>query len=108
MRGIDMRAASYAEFGAARDVLKVGEVETPEPRAGEVRVRLATSGVNPSDVKQRARAVIRKVDFPVIPHSDGAEISMPWAQASLRVGSVSACGYTTPSSCVPTAPRPNT
>jgi NADPH2:quinone reductase len=69
-----MRAASYSEFGSARDVLKVGEVKTPEPRAGEVRVRLATSGVNPSDVKQRARAVARSIAFPVVPHSDGAGI----------------------------------
>jgi NADPH2:quinone reductase len=69
-----MRAASYSAFGAARDVLKIGELETPEPLEGEVRVRLATSGVNPSDVKQRASLVPRKVDFPVIPHSDGAGI----------------------------------
>jgi NADPH:quinone reductase len=37
-----------------------------------VRVRLATSGVNPSDVKSRA-GLTRKIAFPrVIPHSDGA------------------------------------
>jgi NADPH2:quinone reductase len=37
-----------------------------------VRVRLLTSGVNPSDVKSRA-GLTRKIAFPrVIPHSDGA------------------------------------
>jgi NADPH2:quinone reductase len=37
-----------------------------------VRVRLRTSGVNPSDVKSRA-GLTRKIAFPrVIPHSDGA------------------------------------
>ncbi len=67
-----MRAAYYETNGAAGDVLKVGEVETPKPGAGEVRVRLATSGVNPSDVKSRA-GLTRKIAFPrVIPHSDGA------------------------------------
>ena len=67
-----MRAASYEKNGPARDVLRVGEVETGEPGRGEVRVRLATSGVNPSDVKSRA-GVNRKIAFPrVIPHSDGA------------------------------------
>jgi NADPH:quinone reductase len=67
-----MRAAYYETNGAADKVLTVGEVETPRPAAGEVQVRLATSGVNPSDVKTRA-GTVRKIAFPrVIPHSDGA------------------------------------
>src|ERR1700752_787616 len=67
-----MRAAWYEKNGAANEVLHVGEVETPKPGPGEVRVRLATSGVNPSDVKTRA-GTVRKIAFPrVIPHSDGA------------------------------------
>ena len=67
-----MRAAYYETNGAARAVLRVGEVETPKPGRGEVRVRLAVSGVNPSDVKSRA-GLTRKIAFPrVIPHSDGA------------------------------------
>ena len=36
------------------EVLHVGEVETPKPGPGEVRIKLKTSGVNPSDVKTRA------------------------------------------------------
>ena len=67
-----MRAAFYEKNGAARDVLRIGEIETPQPAAGEVRVRLFTSGINPSDVKSRA-GLTRKIGFPrVIPHSDGA------------------------------------
>ena len=67
-----MRAAFYETNGAAADVLRVGEVATPSPGPGEVRVRLKTSGVNPSDVKSRA-GLTRKIAFPrVIPHSDGA------------------------------------
>jgi NADPH2:quinone reductase len=67
-----MRAVYYERNGTARDVLQVAEVETPQPGPGEVRVRLAASGVNPSDVKSRA-GVTRKIAFPrVIPHSDGA------------------------------------
>lgn len=67
-----MRAAYYEQNGPARDVLKVGEVETPRPGRGEVRVKLVTSGVNPSDVKARSGAT-RKIAYPrVIPHSDGA------------------------------------
>lgn len=69
-----MKAAYYEANGSARDVLRVGEVETPRPGAGEVRVRLATSGVNPSDVKSR-QGTARKIAFPrVIPQSDGAGV----------------------------------
>ena len=69
-----MQAAYYEQNGAARDVLKLGEVDTPRPGPGEVRVRLATSGVNPSDVKARSGAT-RKIAYPrVIPHSDGAGV----------------------------------
>jgi len=67
-----MRAAYYERNGAAREVLRVADVDTPDPGPGEVRVRLVTSGVNPSDVKGRA-GLTRKIAFPrVIPHSDGA------------------------------------
>ncbi len=72
-----MRAAFYERNGPAPEVLKLGEVDTPRPGPGEVRIKLATSGVNPSDVKARSGAT-RKIAYPrVIPHSDGAgEIDM--------------------------------
>jgi NADPH2:quinone reductase len=55
-------------------VLRLGEVPVPQPGAGEVRVKLMTSGVNPSDVKSREGRT-RKIAFPrVIPHSDGAGV----------------------------------
>src|SRR5262249_5636733 len=67
-----MRAAYYESNGPARAVLRVEEVEAAEPGPGEVRVRLHTSGVNPSDVKNRA-GITRTIAFPrVIPHGDGA------------------------------------
>ena len=67
-----MRVAYYEANGSAREVLRVAEVETPQPGRGEVRVKLLASGVNPSDVKSRA-GINRKIAFPrVIPHSDGA------------------------------------
>lgn len=72
-----MRAAYYERNGTAREVLVLGDIETPRPGPGEVRVKLKTSGVNPSDVKSREGRT-RKIAFPrVIPHSDGAgEIDM--------------------------------
>jgi NADPH2:quinone reductase len=69
-----MRAAYYEVNGAARDVLRVGEVETPSPGPGEVRVKIAASGINPSDVKAREGRT-RKIAYPrVIPHSDAAGV----------------------------------
>ena len=69
-----MRAAYYEQNGSARDVLRVGDVETPQAGPGEVRVKLATSGVNPSDVKSRQGST-RKIAWPrLIPQSDGAGV----------------------------------
>src|SRR5215470_11886724 len=68
-----MRAAYYTEQGAAHDVLRLGEQPTPVPGPGEVRVRLRTSGVNPSDWKVRRGGFGRGLLAPlIIPHSDGA------------------------------------
>ncbi len=69
-----MRAAYYEQNGSAREVLRVAEVETPQAGPCEVRVKLAASGVNPSDVKARQGAT-RKIAWPrLIPHSDGAGV----------------------------------
>ena len=70
-----MRAAVYEKTGAARDVLSIADLPTPTPNAGEVRVKLACSGVNPSDVKSRAGLRSKTLPFPkIIPHSDGAGV----------------------------------
>ena len=67
-----MQAAFYERTGPAREVLQLGELPTPEPGAGEVRVRVLWSGVNPSDVKTRAGLRNPTLPYPrVIPHSDG-------------------------------------
>jgi NADPH2:quinone reductase len=68
-----MKAAWYEKQGAARDVLVVGEMDDPPPRAGEVRIRIAFSGVNPGDVKKREDAFGVGMPYPrVIPQSDGS------------------------------------
>lgn len=67
-----MRAAYYDQFGPP-GVIAYGELPKPEPRSGEVLVRIAASGINPSDTKRRAgwgNAV-----WPghrIVPHCDGA------------------------------------
>ena len=70
-----MKAAFYTRLGPAAEVLQVAELADPEPAAGEVRVRLEWSGVNPSDVKSRRGLRSPVMPFArVIPHSDGAGI----------------------------------
>jgi NADPH2:quinone reductase len=65
-----MKAVWYTQHGPAPEVLQWGDLPTPSAGPGEVRVRLLTSGVNPSDVKsRRARPV---ADPRIVPHSDGA------------------------------------
>ena len=68
-----MRAAWYERQGAAREVLKVGEMADPTPGHGDVRIRIAASGINPGDIKKRQNAFGYGMPHPrVIPHSDGA------------------------------------
>ncbi|MEM9270889.1 MAG: NADPH:quinone reductase, partial [Pseudomonadota bacterium] len=72
-----MRAITYTRFGAASDVLTLEDLPKPSPAPGEVLVRLACSGVNPSDIRARAggRPGVTKPPFPkIIPHSDGAGV----------------------------------
>lgn len=70
-----MRAVWYEKLGPARDVLTAGTMPDPEPGPGEVRVRIAFSGVNPSDVKRRGGTTVSKMPFPrVIPDMDGSGI----------------------------------
>ena len=68
-----MRAVWYDRQGPANEVIVQGELPTPEPGTGEVRVRLEASGVNPSDTYRRRGAV--PAEYPrVIPNSDGAGV----------------------------------
>lgn len=69
-----MRAALYRRTGKADEVLSVEEIETPEPAPGWVRVRIACSGVNPTDWKSRAGITGGEPDGFQIPHHDGAGV----------------------------------
>ena len=69
-----MRAALYDRHGAAREVLRVEDLERPVPGPGEVRVRVEVSGINPTDWKSRSGATPRPVDGFQIPHHDGAGV----------------------------------
>ena len=69
-----MRAALYDRYGPAAEVLRVEEVDRPEPGPGEVRVRIEVSGINPTDWKSRAGATPRPIDGFQIPHHDGTGV----------------------------------
>jgi NADPH:quinone reductase len=69
-----MRAAVYSSLGDS-SVLEVVDRDLPEPHWGEVRVRLAVAGVNPTDWKFRAGATASELPFPeIVPGQDGAGV----------------------------------
>ena len=68
-----MIAATYAATGGS-DVLSVGEVQTPAPGPGEVLVRLAVAGVNPTDWKSRAGTTGDVAFAFQVPGQDGAGV----------------------------------
>lgn len=55
-------------------MLRIEDVDRPEPGPGEVLVRVRASGVNPTDFKTRAGATPRPIDEFQIPNQDGAGI----------------------------------
>ncbi|SHL52219.1 NADPH2:quinone reductase [Pseudonocardia thermophila] len=69
-----MRAAVYHAPGRAADVLEVVDLEVPEPGPGQVRVRITTSGINPTDWKTRAGLTRRRPDGFQVPHHDGTGV----------------------------------
>src|SRR5215471_12000943 len=68
-----MKAILVHEFGGP-DVLRLEEVPTPRPGAGEVLVRVHAAGVNPYDTYMRAGTYEQKPPLPYTPGSDGAGI----------------------------------
>jgi len=69
-----MKAASYDHYGPAAEVLRVSDVERPEPGPGEVLVKVAVSAINPTDWKSRSGATPRPIDGFQVPHHDGAGV----------------------------------
>ena len=69
-----MKAVWYEELGPADKVLQFGELPDPQPLAGEVRVAVHVSGVNPIDVKKRLGGRGTIASARVVPHFDGAGV----------------------------------
>jgi NADPH2:quinone reductase len=68
-----MQAIRVAQFGAP-EVLKLEEVPTPTPAAGQVLVHVRAAGVNPYDTYMRAGTYAIKPQLPYTPGSDAAGV----------------------------------
>jgi NADPH:quinone reductase len=75
-----MKAILVREFGGP-EVLRLEEVPTPQPTAGQVLVRIHAVGVNPYDTYMRNGAYAIKPHLPYTPGSDGAGVVEAVGQA---------------------------
>jgi NADPH2:quinone reductase len=66
-----MKAIVVHEFGGP-EVLRLEEIPTPRPAAGQVLVRIHAAGVNPYDTYMRNGTYAIKPQLPYTPGSDGA------------------------------------
>lgn len=66
-----MKAIQVHQFGGP-EVLKLGEIPTPKPAAGQVLVRIHGAGVNPYDTYMRNGSYAIKPPLPYTPGSDAA------------------------------------
>lgn len=80
--------AAYLEATGAPDVIRYGDLPTPEPKGGEVRVRVAAASVNPIDTYIRSGAVKMDLPMPFVPGADfaGAVDAVGTGVARFKVG----------------------
>jgi NADPH2:quinone reductase len=81
-----MRAIQQQEFGGP-EVLELVELPTPEPRAGEVLIRVARAGMNFADTHQRRNDYLAPQQLPLVP---GGEVAGVREDTGERV--VALCG----------------
>jgi NADPH2:quinone reductase len=69
-----MKAIVHDQHGPADSVLRLADREIAEPAAGEVRVRIVVSGVNPTDWKARTGLYGGGPQPESVPNQDGAGV----------------------------------
>jgi NADPH:quinone reductase len=69
-----MKAVIYEEFGDPREVLQFREIEVPQPKSGEVLVRMIASPVNPSDLMSVAGSYTIVPQLPATPGFEGVGV----------------------------------
>src|SRR4249920_188954 len=64
--------AAFLEAPGDPEVLRYGDLPDPAPKAGEIRIRVATAALNPIDTYIRAGVVKMPLPLPFITGSDVA------------------------------------
>ncbi len=60
-----MKAIRITELGGP-EVMRLSEVETPQPKAGEVLIKVAAAGINYADLMQRQGTYLTRTRTPII------------------------------------------
>lgn len=68
------KAIRHHRFGPPLDVLRLEQVEVPEPASGEVRVRLCAAAINPSDYGMIAGTYGRLRELPAVAGREGVGV----------------------------------
>lgn len=68
------KAIRHHSFGKPEEVLKLEEIPVPEPKAGEVRVRLLAATINPSDYGMIGGSYGRLRELPAIAGREGVGV----------------------------------
>jgi NADPH:quinone reductase len=76
-----MRAIQMTEFGGP-EVLKLAELPTPEPGAGETLIKVSCAGLNFADTHTRTNSYVQKATLPLVP---GGEVAGVRADTGERV-----------------------
>jgi len=64
----------FHEFGPPETVLGIVEEEAPEPRAGEVLIRIEASPINPADLNVIEGKYPKRPELPAVPGIEGAGV----------------------------------
>jgi NADPH2:quinone reductase len=68
-----MRAIQMTEFGGP-EVLKLTELDQPQPASGEVLIKVTRAGLNFADTHTRTNSYVRKATLPLVPGGEVAGI----------------------------------
>ncbi|MBL8798787.1 MAG: zinc-dependent alcohol dehydrogenase family protein [Planctomycetia bacterium] len=96
-----MKAVVFDRFGDPAEVLQVRDVPVPQPAAGQVRVRMLASPVNPSDLMVVRGLYGRLPNLPATPGFEGVGVVeaagpglLGWLRKGKRVAVLNAHGGT--------------
>lgn len=64
-----MRAVRYGGVGGA-EVISIEQVDTPQPRGGQVLIKVAAAGMNFADIERRRGRYLEATPLPYIPGSE--------------------------------------